>query len=98
MKVKRTVKPKPKLGNPFARKAKALRTGADALALVTPGVKRIDGKDRAPGLKITNVRLRADQIRALQIAAIEIAQERGSGRADMSAILRSLVDNWIGKD
>jgi hypothetical protein len=49
------------------------------------------------GLKLAGIRLRPDQIKALQLEAIRRAAVRGSMKPDASEVVREAVDAWLAK-
>lgn len=46
---------------------------------------------------VTTFRIRPDQMHALRLAALDLAAQRGAGKADASEVLRQILDEWMAR-
>lgn len=53
--------------------------------------------EQAPRFAVTTFRIRADQMHALRLAALDLAAQRGAGKADASEVLRNILDEWMAR-
>lgn len=58
-------------------------------------VREVSEVEPVQRFMVTTVRLRPEHWTELRQAAVELSAERGGGKADASAVLRGILDEWM---